>query len=192
MDTQIESRGSRRTKNLFKEALIQLTQTESYSIITVKEIVNEADYNRSTFYKHYLDKEDLLDDLIQDMVIGLEKVVEGSFKKYAYDEMANLKKQDLKLFNFIYEHRRVFSLWKQSDLSQDLTMRCTQAIYQKLYGIWIANTPDKEHQVESASRIMSYQIMGIIYGWLINGLHTEPTIIADEFIQFYKDQANHK
>lgn len=191
MDTQIESRGSRRTKSLFKEALIRLTQTESYSIITVKEIVNEADYNRSTFYKHYLDKEDLLDDLILDIVIGLEKVVDVSFKKYAYDEMASLKKQDLTLFNFIYEHRRVFSLWKQSNLSQDLTMRCTQAVYQKLYSTWMVNTPDKERQVESASRIMSYQIMGIIYGWIINGLHTEPEIIADEFIQFYKDQANH-
>ena len=191
MDTQIESRGSRRTKNLFKKALISLTETESYSIITVKEIVNEADYNRSTFYKHYLDKEDLLDDLIQDIILSLEKSVEVSFKKYAYDEMAHLKKQDLKLFNFIYENRRVFSLWKQSDLSQDLTMRCTQAIYQKLYGIWIEKNPDKERQAESASRIMSYQIMGIIYGWLINGLQTDPTIIADEFIQFYKDQTNH-
>lgn len=191
MDTQIESRGSRRTKNLFKKALISLTETESYSIITVKEIVNEADYNRSTFYKHYLDKEDLLDDLIQDIILSLEKSVEVSFKKYAYDEMAHLKKQDLKLFNFIYENRRVFSLWKQSDLSQDLTMRCTQAIYQKLYGIWIDKNPDKERQAESASRIMSYQIMGIIYGWLSNGLQTDPTIIADEFIQFYKDQINH-
>ena len=191
MDTQIESRGSRRTKNLFKKALISLTETESYSIITVKEIVNEADYNRSTFYKHYLDKEELLDDLIQDIILSLEKSVEVSFKKYAYDEMAHLKKQDLKLFNFIYENRRVFSLWKQSDLSQDLTMRCTQAIYQKLYGIWIEKNPDKERQAESASRIMSYQIMGIIYGWLINGLQTDPTIIADEFIQFYKDQINH-
>ena len=191
MDTQIESRGSRRTKNLFKKALISLTETESYSIITVKEIVNEADYNRSTFYKHYLDKEELLDDLIQDIILSLEKSVEVSFKKYAYDEMAHLKKQDLKLFNFIYENRRVFSLWKQSDLSQDLTMRCTQAIYQKLYGIWIEKNPDKERQAESASRIMSYQIMGIIYGWLINGLQTDPTIIADEFIQFYKDQTNH-
>ena len=191
MDTQIESRSSRRTKNLFKKALISLTETESYSIITVKEIVNEADYNRSTFYKHYLDKEDLLGDLIQDIILGLEKSVEVSFKKYAYDEMAHLKKQDLKLFDFIYQNKRVFSLWKQSDLSQDLTMRCTQAIYQKLYGIWIDKNPDKERQAESASRIMSYQIMGIIYGWLINGLQTEPTIIADEFIQFYKDQINH-
>lgn len=191
MDIQIESRSSRRTKNLFKKALISLTETESYSIITVKEIVNEADYNRSTFYKHYLDKEDLLGDLIQDIILGLEKSVEVSFKKYAYDEMAHLKKQDLKLFDFIYQNKRVFSLWKQSDLSQDLTMRCTQAIYQKLYGIWIEKNPDKERQAESASRIMSYQIMGIIYGWLINGLQTEPTIIADEFIQFYKDQTNH-
>lgn len=190
MDTQIESRGSRRTKNLFKEALIRLTQTESYSIITVKEIVNEADYNRSTFYKHYLDKEDLLEDLILDLVTGLEKVVEASFKKYAYDEIANIKKQDLKLFHFIYENRRVFSLWKQSDFSQEITMRCTQTIYQKLYSTWMNNTPEKERQVESASRIMSYQIMGIIYGWIINGLQTEPEIITDEFIHFYKEQVN--
>lgn len=192
MIIEVESRSARRTKNLFKEAFLSLVQNDSYAIITVKEIVNEADYNRSTFYKHYLDKEDLLDDLVHDIVDGLSLAVEKCFKNYTHTDIPSIRRQDMKLFDYIYENKRAFSLWKQSDLSYDLTQRCTEAIYQKLYHLWSERSPHDERMVEISSRVMSYQLMGIIYGWLLNGFQTEPKVLADEFIQFYKSQYANK
>lgn len=184
----IETRGSRRTKNLFKDALMRLAQNESYSMITVKEIVDEADYNRSTFYKHYLDKEDLLEDLINDILKDLGDVVELSFSKYSYNEVARVSERDLKLFHHIYANQRIFFLWKHSDLAQQISHRCTLTIYQRLYEAWIRKSPAEEAAVTCASRVMAYQLMGLIYGWLLNGFQTSPDTLQEEFLQFYHNQ----
>ncbi len=50
----------RRTRKSIQEALIELTVEKGYTNITVQDIVDRAMINRSTFYRHYLDKDDLL------------------------------------------------------------------------------------------------------------------------------------
>ena len=49
-----------RTRKHIQEALIELTVEKGYDAITAQDIVNRASINRSTFYRHYLDKDDLL------------------------------------------------------------------------------------------------------------------------------------
>ena len=41
----------------------------------MKDIVNQASYNRSTFYVHYQDKIQLAEDLLESMLKGLENSV---------------------------------------------------------------------------------------------------------------------
>lgn len=53
-------RRSQRTRALLSHALIQLMQENRYDKITVQDIIDRANVGRSTFYAHYLDKEDLL------------------------------------------------------------------------------------------------------------------------------------
>src|SRR5688572_8493663 len=53
-------RRSLRTRRLLGHALIELMQEKRYDKITVQDIIDRADVGRSTFYAHYLDKEDLL------------------------------------------------------------------------------------------------------------------------------------
>lgn len=50
----------RRTRKMIQEALIELTVEKGYPNITVQDIADRAMVNRSTFYRHYLDKDDLL------------------------------------------------------------------------------------------------------------------------------------
>ena len=82
MINESNSRSARRTKHLFKDALMRLLETESFACISVKDIVQTAEYNRTTFYNHYYDKYDLLDDLTQDLLDGLAAAVKISFKDY--------------------------------------------------------------------------------------------------------------
>src|SRR5689334_10492837 len=53
-------RRSERTRQLLNAALIELMLEQRYDNITVQDIIDRANVGRSTFYAHYLDKEDLL------------------------------------------------------------------------------------------------------------------------------------
>lgn len=57
----------RRTRKLLQEALIELTVEKGFAAITVRDISERAMVNRSTFYRHYLDKYDLLDQYMDEV-----------------------------------------------------------------------------------------------------------------------------
>jgi len=50
----------RKTRQLLREALMELTLERGYDHVTVQDILEKADVGRSTFYAHYRDKDDLL------------------------------------------------------------------------------------------------------------------------------------
>ncbi len=59
----IENRKSRMTKRLFHETMIELMGKKPVGKITVKEICESADLNRSTFYAHYTEPLDILREM---------------------------------------------------------------------------------------------------------------------------------
>ncbi len=60
MKTKQEDRRLIRSRRLLGNALIELMQEKRYIDITVQDIIDRADVGRTTFYKHFQDKEDLL------------------------------------------------------------------------------------------------------------------------------------
>ncbi|WP_409500222.1 TetR/AcrR family transcriptional regulator [Mannheimia glucosida] len=54
-----------RTKELIQLAFMQILETRDYSEITVQDILDRANINRSTFYKHYLNKDHLATEIIE-------------------------------------------------------------------------------------------------------------------------------
>lgn len=57
----------RRTRKTLQEALIALTVEKGFAAITVRDITERAMVNRSTFYRHYLDKYDLLEKYMNEV-----------------------------------------------------------------------------------------------------------------------------
>jgi AcrR family transcriptional regulator len=76
-----EDRRSRRTRKLLVHALFGLMQEKRYTAITVKDIIERADVGRSTFYSHCRDKEDLLEDGLDEMI---QQFYLGSIEKGQY------------------------------------------------------------------------------------------------------------
>lgn len=50
----------KRTRQLLRNALIELIPEKGYNTITIQDITDRATLNRATFYLHYRDKDDLL------------------------------------------------------------------------------------------------------------------------------------
>ena len=55
-----EDRRIARTREALHKALISLVLEKGYEAVTIGDVVNRANVGRSTFYAHYLSKEDLL------------------------------------------------------------------------------------------------------------------------------------
>jgi AcrR family transcriptional regulator len=56
-----------RTRRALKEALTDLILEKGYEDVTVQEVIDRADVGRSTFYAHFLDKDDLLMAILADL-----------------------------------------------------------------------------------------------------------------------------
>ncbi len=69
------SRRTLMTKKLFASALIELMQVKPYHKITVKEICDQADLNRTTFYLHYNDISELFNEIVKEVEEELSQYV---------------------------------------------------------------------------------------------------------------------
>ncbi|MEM9775936.1 MAG: TetR/AcrR family transcriptional regulator [Chloroflexota bacterium] len=80
-----EDRRVRRTRKLLQDALINLLRRKLLAKIQIKEIVEEADVSRTTFYQHFETKEELLFSLMDDVFEKIhievfhEREIEGGF-----------------------------------------------------------------------------------------------------------------
>lgn len=102
----------KRTKKNIKEGFMTLMKDKPYNKITIKEITEKAEVNRNTFYLHYLDKDDLLDKLMNDsfqkmtdrmktdQVMNIRELNYDIFYKVVMNQFIAVE-EDLEFFNLI-------------------------------------------------------------------------------------------
>lgn len=66
----------RKTKAQLRKGLAELMEKKSIKEITVKELVEQVDINRSTFYLHYSDIFDMVEKIENEMIQEIEQLVE--------------------------------------------------------------------------------------------------------------------
>lgn len=66
----------RKTKSQLKQGLAQLMMKKSINEISVKELVQTVDINRSTFYLHYSDIYSLLDEIEEELLNEIRHIIE--------------------------------------------------------------------------------------------------------------------
>ena len=109
----VEDLRVRRTRKLLQQALIEGTVEKGFAALTVRDITERAMVNRSTFYRHYLDKYDLLEQHLNEIYAVLE---EGGFIKEAcHQGLSELLKQMQQFPDF---YRLVLSAQSDAFISQ--------------------------------------------------------------------------
>ncbi|MDO5401016.1 MAG: TetR/AcrR family transcriptional regulator [Eubacteriales bacterium] len=64
--TNPQDRRTKYTRGVIKDSLLELMVRRPFAKITVTELCQRAEINRGTFYLHYYDMDDVLDDLLTD------------------------------------------------------------------------------------------------------------------------------
>ena len=71
-----ENQRVRLTKRLLKEALVDLLETKPLQRVSVSELCAAAGINRTTFYNHYGNPADVLEDIEHDAFVEIQELLE--------------------------------------------------------------------------------------------------------------------
>ncbi len=122
MDKQ--DRRVKRTQNLLAKALIALTLEQGYDAITIRDITQHADVGYATFFRHYHDKDELLQDVLEVVLDELMHVF------FASSYQGNPSTDGLLLFRYVQQHSEVIRVLLSSGRASSLIQRIIEAVTQ--------------------------------------------------------------
>lgn len=121
-----ENRRVRMTKMMIKDAMLELLEKQSLEKITVTDVCERADVNRSTFYAYYEDTRQLLLEIEED-VIGQLPVSPDSPATYSNARfLATLEA----FFAYVRENERLFRILLVQRDSSSFHRRLIDAVMQ--------------------------------------------------------------
>ncbi|WP_312094901.1 TetR/AcrR family transcriptional regulator [Niallia sp.] len=183
----IETSSDRRvkkSKKALKNALITLMDQKDFKDISITNIVELADVNRGTFYRHYQYKEDLLEDLTNDVLSDLIWAYRFPYVHLDTFDVSTLSSNSIKIFEHVQRHALFYKLIFSSDFLYDYQQR----IYQTLKNI---NIEDFEYALIdpkiNRNLHISYQanaIIGMIMEWVKEDFCYPTEYMAEQLLAF--------
>ena len=107
-------RNAVRSRQMIREAFVELLHEKPFEKITATDIINRSGLNRSTFYAHYPDVKGIVDEIIDEVVERFRKgLTETDFSRFLHDPEPNLRQ----VVSFLEENQDLYRLLGQSDMS---------------------------------------------------------------------------
>lgn len=168
------------TKMVLKESFIKLLEEKDISQISIKEICEDADVNRATFYAHYSDQYDLLrkieDELLHNINSHLTELDQRNNKVNAVllaERIFEYIKENAKLCKLLLSERGDFGFQKK--------------VMMLVYDIIIAELTDNNKITkEDAEYVYSFTItgcVGIVQKWLDEDMKKSAHYMAEMVIK---------
>ncbi|WP_419959846.1 TetR/AcrR family transcriptional regulator [Psychrobacillus sp. BM2] len=189
MNSENHSMGDRRirrTKNLFKEHFIQLVKEKGYKNVTVTDIVEKADYNRSTFYLHFKDKEDLAEELVTEILAELEAAFHQPFLDTKIIKYDLILPSSNAFFRHFYNNRDFYRLLNLEDSIPSLKEKFFLKFKDVFEGITYINEANEGIVLEHFNTYKMYGSYGVILEWINDGCKQTPEEIADNLLEIFK------
>jgi AcrR family transcriptional regulator len=166
----------KRTKEMLRQALLELIAEKGYESISVSDITKRAGLNRTTFYLHYRDKEDLLFSSIKEILSKLDSgIAERKMSPAHYTETQWKGEEpfpDLEyLFKHVAEHQHFYHVMFANNERTHFLLQLLNILL-KAFGTpqEQAHTLQLITQEEILYHYASSAYLGIIYLWLKNHL----------------------
>jgi len=148
------------SKMMLQEALIKILEQKKLSEISVLELCEKANVNRTTFYKYYRDISDLLDEIKAEFVVELANIL----------KMYNMKEDNDKAIT------KIMLLLKEKGKYAKVLLgkNVNQAFLDDLYPYFIKKSSLNKDSKKNKAVIDGYFIMlyygsiGLIRNWLNN------------------------
>ncbi|PYI56126.1 TetR/AcrR family transcriptional regulator [Paenibacillus flagellatus] len=181
----------KRTRQAIRDALIELIDENGFDSITVQEIAERADINRSTFYFHYKDKFDLLnqssDEMLQELSEALKaggRNPDGACRLLGSSSVASH-------FEHIADNAAFYRVMLGRQGVPCFAKQMRGAIREAFYGRLGSFRPDEDERSLNvpADLLCGYVAsahFGMIEWWLENGMTYSPAYMATMLDQLVK------
>jgi len=164
-----------KTQEAIKKALLALLNEKKFDDITIQDISDRANVNRSTVYLHYLDKFDLLDKMIEEHINELKETSEWACQEEWVDAV--------KIFFEYFETNYLF-------FSTMLTSKAAAPTFRsKFLEYVIEGYKDELHRTNGKNEGLNEDVIvkfagnayvGVLESWLKDGMPSPPKVIAKE------------
>lgn len=181
----------RRTKAILKQALIDLIKQKGYRNVTVTDIVELSDVNRTTFYAHFVNKDELMESLITEKLDGFEASLYNPMKKMGKVEFETLSPTSIKFFQYILDHAEFFDLLMEDEKILDLENRMIYIIRDVFFNkVKFIDTKNKNANSKSFHTFRAYGIYGLIFEWIKSDYNTSPLLIGEEILSILSSNSH--
>lgn len=175
-----------RSNKALKKAMIDLLKEKNYEEITIKNIVEKAEYSAPTFYKYYKTKDEIMFSIVRDEL--------NSISDMFYDTQItidNIKYIDLrqlieKIFNRVYELREFYTVV----LTQQSLFRYAEFFTYEWYifGINKLDIVGEENFTEFERYLKCSALFNAIKYWYINDFSYSPGCFAKMYYEVVFNQ----
>jgi AcrR family transcriptional regulator len=163
----------RLTRNLLKNALVQLMQEQHIAKISIRAICEVADINRSTFYVHYTDQYDLLNKIQQEVLDNLNRYL----NKQDLDENHPMSVQVLtRVLDYVKENVELF----KALLSENCDFAFQKDLMELAQVISAQQNPSLDERTQEYIKLFGFTgIISILQKWLHDGTNESPAQMAE-------------
>lgn len=178
-----------RTKRMIREALSELIMEHGYNNISITDLTAKADINRGTFYLHYTDKHDLLEQVENEVI----NEISDRARNVNYEDMQNMDSaanidfinKPMPFMIIVFEYIKENSKFMKAILCPKGDPRfydkLKNLLETNLFGKNLINAVRKENMMIPEEYFLSYILsahLGVIQKWLDNDMKESPEEMA--------------
>ena len=164
-----EDRRAKRTRRLLKESLLELMQEKPFSQISVRDVTERADVNRTTFYLHYTDTSQLLQSVEEELLAEAQTLIDAHLQQTVAER--TLRPVFEPILDFTVEHRTVCTVLFENNEASQITGNL-QRLFQRSGGeivrAWFR--PRDDRQLSYLLEFVACGLIGLIAEWFRRGM----------------------
>lgn len=171
-----QDRRIRKTKLALKEGLLELMTEKTLNEISVRELTEKVDLNRGTFYLHYKDIFDLLEQIEDETFVKFNEIVNsyptGSLNGDPFPLVRDI-------FTFLKENTALMKVLLGPSGDPAFIARLKKVIWEGCFEHW--EFPLNKNKTKELAYFYRYTLggcIGIFETWLQNGLTESPDEMA--------------
>ncbi|HBR03213.1 MAG TPA: TetR/AcrR family transcriptional regulator [Ruminiclostridium sp.] len=174
-----ESRKTRYTRMVLQDSLLELMRKKPIAKITIKELCENADINRTTFYAYYADQYDLLRKIEDETLSWVKEALSNLISQINQTD----KYETMKMLEGIFQYFTENSRHLQTLMSEQGDIGFQQQLFTLIYqqcGMSPSTAADTNLNISEDYFIFAVNgSIGLLQHWLKNGINKSAKEMAE-------------